>query len=82
MIREVSKMSTMNISIPDSLRDHVEQKVKQGLYSTNSEYVKELIRKDLEREQLRGLIMDGINSPVGSVIDEKYLASLKRRVEG
>lgn len=75
-------MSTMNISIPESLRFHVEQKVKKGLYSTHSEYVKELIRKDLEREQLRDLIMEGINSPTGSVIDENYFASLKRRIEG
>lgn len=75
-------MSTMNISIPEVLRVHVEQKVKEGLYSTNSEYVKELIRKDLEREQLRNLIIEGINSPIGSVVDENYLASLKRRIEG
>lgn len=75
-------MSTMNISIPELLRVHVEQKVKKGLYSTHSEYVKELIRKDLEREQLRDLIMEGINSPTGSAIDENYFSSLKRRIEG
>ena len=38
----------MNISLPDELRDFVEEQVKRG-YGTSSEYVRELIRRDQDR---------------------------------
>ncbi len=66
-------MDTMNISLPDELRINVEQKMKSGAYSTASEYIKDLIRKDFEREQLRNLILEGVESPLGSIVGEKYL---------
>ena len=50
-------MSTMNIILPESLKDFVESKVKDGSCSTNSEYVKALIRKDLEREKFRNILL-------------------------
>jgi antitoxin ParD1/3/4 len=34
-------MSTMNISLPDSLKDFVDEQVNQGGYGTSSEYVRE-----------------------------------------
>lgn len=74
-------MSTMNISLPEGLRAHVEQKVKTGAYGTNSEYVKDLIRKDLEREQLRNLILEGLESPPASEVDEQFFDSLKDMVK-
>ena len=42
-------MSTMNISLPDSLKDFVDEQVAQRGYGTSSEYVRELIRKDADR---------------------------------
>ena len=47
------KVVTMNISLPASLRGALEKKLERHSYSTASEYVRELIRKDLQREQLR-----------------------------
>jgi putative addiction module CopG family antidote len=45
-------MSTMNISLPDTLKSFVNEQVNQGSYGTSSEYVRELIRKDQERLHL------------------------------
>lgn len=74
-------MGTMNISLPDSLRVFVEQKVKSGVYSTNSEYVKELIRKDLDRDNLRHLLIQGAQSEQSSKpADEKYFQMLRKKV--
>lgn len=73
-------MSTINISLPDELRIHVEQKMKSGAYSSGSEYIKYLIRKDFEREQLRNLITEGGDSSLGSVVDEKYLNVCRDRI--
>ena len=39
-------MSTMNISLPDSLKSFVDQQVAERGYGTSSEYVRELIRRD------------------------------------
>ncbi len=43
-------MSTMNISLPDALKAFVDDQVSQRGYSTSSEYVRELIRKDQDRQ--------------------------------
>ena len=50
-------MSTMNISLPDTLKSFVDEQVSQRGYGTSSEYVRELIRKDQDRLQLRGLLL-------------------------
>ena len=46
-------MSTMNISLPDALKEFVEGQVAEQGYGTSSEYVRELIRKDRDRQSLR-----------------------------
>ena len=39
-------MQTMNISLPDQLKEFVDDQVGSGRYSSVSEYVRELIRDD------------------------------------
>lgn len=39
-------MATMNISLPDPMRDYVEDQVGMGLYANISDYVGDLIRRD------------------------------------
>jgi antitoxin ParD1/3/4 len=73
-------MSTMNISMPDALRDFVDLQVSQSGYGTSSEYVRELIRRDQERVQLRALLIDGAQSPVTGEADARYFAGLRQRV--
>jgi antitoxin ParD1/3/4 len=74
-------MSTMNISLPDGLKSFVDQQVSQRGYGTSSEYVRELIRKDQDRMQLRQLLLAGAASPSGPAADETFYASLRQRVE-
>ncbi len=74
-------MSTMNISLPESLKEFVEDKVQNGTYSTNSEYVKDLIRKELEREKLRDLLLEGARSPLSeNVMDQDYFQNLRDKI--
>lgn len=73
-------MSTMNISLPDSLKSFVDEQVSQRGYGTSSEYVRELIRKDADRLQLRGLLLEGANSPVTGVADDAYFNALRESV--
>jgi len=46
-------MITMNISLPDSLKDFVDEQVTRRGYGTSGRYVRELIRKDADRLHLR-----------------------------
>lgn len=73
-------MSTMNISLPDTLRAFVDEQVSRRGYSTSSEYVRELIRKDQDRTRLRGLLLAGAESPPTAPVDEAYFEGLRERV--
>ena len=57
-------MTSMNISLPQELREYIERQTKAG-YSTPSEYVRELIRGDRKRrakERLDALLLEGLDS--------------------
>ena len=58
-------MQTMNISLPDQLKEFVDDQVGSGRYSSVSEYVRDLIRGDEKRqaqERLEAMLMEGIQS--------------------
>ena len=73
-------MSTMNISLPDSLKSFVDDQVSQGAYGTSSEYLRELIRKDKDRLHLRSLLVAGAASAPTAVADTAYFHGLRERV--
>jgi antitoxin ParD1/3/4 len=73
-------MSTMNISLPDSLKSFVDEQVTKRGYATSSEYVRELIRADQDREGLRKLLLDGAASKSTAPADESYFNGLRNRV--
>ena len=60
-------MATMNVSVPDPMRDWVQARIDSGRYASASDYVRDLIRKDqraaIERqlsvEDIRRSIQDG-----------------------
>ena len=60
-------MSTMNISLPEALKSFVDQQVGARGYSSSSEYVRELIHKDRDRQLLRDLLLEGAASPPRSL---------------
>lgn len=72
----------MNISLPDPLRAFVEAQVQGRGYGTSSEYVRDLIRRDQAREQLRGLLIEGLDSGDGSTADNAYFQQLRGRMGG
>ena len=58
-------MTSINISLPDSMRTYIEEQVAQGGYGTVSEYFCELIRLDQKRqasERLQGMLLEGLES--------------------
>lgn len=75
-------MGTMNISLPDSLKAFVEGQVAERGYSTSSEYVRELIRKEQDRAELRTLLLEGATSSPTTTVDRAYFRSLRDEVSG
>jgi antitoxin ParD1/3/4 len=73
-------MSTMNISLPDALKSFVDEQVTKRGYATSSEYVRELIRADQDRERLRKLLLDGAASKPTAAIDDSYFSGLRSRI--
>ncbi len=70
------KVVTMNVSLPASLRGALEKKLERQSYGTASEYVRELIRKDLQQEaiaQVDALLLEGLNSgPATPMTDQDW----------
>ena len=73
-------MSTMNISLPETLKSFVDEQVSSRGYGTSSEYVRDLIRKDQDRQRLRGLLIDGAASSPTAPADTAYFDGLRNRV--
>ncbi len=72
----------MNISLPDTLKSFVDQQVAGRGFGTSSEYVRELIRRDRDREQLRALLLEGAASAETVPADKAYFGSLRARARG
>jgi putative addiction module antidote protein, CC2985 family len=72
----------MNISLPDSLKAFVDEQVANRGYGTSSEYVRELIRRDQDRLQLRKLLLAGASSAPTAPVSETYFEGLRERVRG
>lgn len=73
-------MSTMNISLPESLKAFVDEQVASRGYGTSSEYVRELIRKDQDLLHLRGLLLNGAASASAAPADGAWFDALRDRV--
>ena len=72
-------MTTMNISLPDSLKEFVDSQVAERHYGTTSEYVRELIRRDQDRVTLRRLLLDGAQSEPTTQADASWFDELRTR---
>ncbi len=79
-------MTTMNVSLPEKMKEFVDGRIEAGGYQTVSEYVRDLIRKDIERqktERLDALLLEGIRSieEEGTVLDsDEYWIALQERI--
>ncbi|TAN55003.1 MAG: type II toxin-antitoxin system ParD family antitoxin [Rhodospirillales bacterium] len=75
-------MATMNVSLPDPLRDWVETQVKGGTYANVSDYVRDLIRHDQQRHQaLKAAIAEGLQSGRSSKKAADVMRAAKARLK-
>jgi len=76
--------TSMNVSLPKTLRGFVEERVSASAYTSASEYIRELIRKDREdratKEQLEQQLLEGLASGPAEQFDDDFFEKLKERI--
>lgn len=76
-------METMNIALPESMKQFVQERVAKGGYSSVSEYIRELIRADQKRkaeERIDALLLEGIGSGEPVAVTAEYWEQKKRKL--
>lgn len=74
--------ATMNISLPEPLKRFVDQQVREGGFSSTSDYMRELIRERQRRnaeDHLRGLIAEGLASGPAVPVDKVWFDQMRER---
>lgn len=76
-------MASMNVSLPDRMKDWVEAQIASGKYASSSDYVRDLIRRDQERREklatLQAAITEGLESGLGEQTLEQLWGEVKAR---
>ncbi len=80
--------TSLHISLSEKLKDAVKVKVDEGHYSNPTDYVRQLIRKDIlhdeAKKEFQAFIAQGINSPSSGQspkdMIEEIKAELKRKI--
>ena len=63
-------MATMNVSLPDPMKDWVETQIETGRYANASDYVRDLIRRDQEVKQA---LIDALEAGAASGVSSRTL---------
>ncbi len=78
-------MATMNVSLPDPMKEWVEAQAEGGLYSNSSDYVRDLIRRDQVQKQkianMQKLIDEGYESGLSEQSMDEILVDAKAEYE-
>lgn len=75
-------MTTLNISLPDQMRAFIESQVNRGLYSTASDYIRDLIRDDQKRrdqEKLEMLLLEALDEGGSQEMTPEFFEQLRVR---
>ena len=75
-------MTTLNISLPDPMRDWIDSQIKGGEYANASDYIRDLIRHDQrQRETLNLALIEGEQSGTSPRKVGKILKATKARLK-
>ncbi len=74
-------MNTLNISLPEALATFVAEQVSLRGFTSNSEFVGELVRREQDRQNLRTLLLQGASSALSLPVDADYFNRLRDRIK-
>lgn len=73
-------MATMNISVPDPMKDWVQSQVNAGAYANTSDYVRDLIRQDQENRSKLKALQNAITAGIESGASDKSFDQIINQV--
>jgi antitoxin ParD1/3/4 len=82
---KLTLMSTVNISLPESMKAYIDEQVATGGYGTVSEFFRDLIRQDQKRkakENLETLLLEGLDSGASTPMSAQDWENIRRAVQG
>ncbi|MBI4006573.1 MAG: type II toxin-antitoxin system ParD family antitoxin [Gammaproteobacteria bacterium] len=74
-------MATMNVSIPDQMREWVEAQLESGLYSNASDYIRDLIRRDQEYKDKREALIKALKAGEKSGVSKRTIDEIWKEVK-
>lgn len=66
-------MATMNISLPDKMKQWVEEQTADGRYAKASDYVRDLVRRDQARREAISKLQQVVDDALASGISDKSI---------
>lgn len=72
-------MATLRVDLPDDLEAFAEEQAGKQGYNSADAYIRDLIDKARDVENLRALLLEGGASPISGVVDEAYIEGLYER---
>jgi len=71
----------MNVSLPEDLKNWVDDQVREGGYGTASEYLRDMLRRARQREARRRIddqLIEAVRSGATKLMDNADWASIRR----
>ena len=77
---KVCNMATMNVSLPDPMKDWVETQVRGGRYANVSDYVRDLIRRDKSAQDRKNALISALIEGEESGVSERTFEDIIEEV--
>ncbi|WP_417492856.1 type II toxin-antitoxin system ParD family antitoxin [Maricaulis sp.] len=74
-------MTRKTITIPDAMESWIKIRIQSGHYANDSEYMRDLIRRDQERHTAENQLRDIVQESLQSGASDSSPAEIKARVE-
>lgn len=76
--------TSMNISLPETMKSFVDEQVQSGGYGSVSEYIRELVRRDQKErahDRLEALLLEGLESGNAVPVTPEYWNKLRQDLQ-
>ena len=74
-------MEHLTITLPDDQQSFVERQVAERGYVSCDEFIRDLIRREMDIQQLRDLVLEGAASGPAVVADDGFFDRLYQRID-
>lgn len=71
-------MATMNVSLPEPMKDWVTEQTADGRYSNASDYVRDLIRRDQARTQKIAAMQSHVDAGLASGVSSSSMEDIRQ----